>query len=405
MKTIRKITSLIIVLSLVLALGLNVSAAGGGTVETLNGSVGGSKLHVSGTTQNVLAAVVVQALQDDKTVGMSSFTVNGSSFSGDITLSSEYDPAKVLTVRAADYDGNNNTWKTIEVTTNAAVLKGYKLRLDGYIGVDFYLELAGSLQNTNTVVTFSYDSVYPANKVQEAQCTGTPVSVDGHNYYKFSCKINSVEMNLPISATLKNEQANVEVEFDDFYVRNYALYLINHNDPATDLAKALLSYGYYCQANFNLGGDTHPEDALTLLSYDACLTAIRNVSPAVQVPSIEGNIDYAGSSVGFLSGAQLKHFFTVTGTDAKFFMNGEEVTATNNKTYKVIATDEIKIKLAADKIPCSIQYGDTTKDFSYSTLDYMAAVLNSSKSSDNLKKLAVSYYMYYDAAVNYNPNA
>ena len=46
MKTIRKITSLIIVLSLVLALGLNVSAAGGGTVETLNGSVGGSKLHV-----------------------------------------------------------------------------------------------------------------------------------------------------------------------------------------------------------------------------------------------------------------------------------------------------------------------------------------------------------------------
>ena len=404
MKTIRKITSLIIVLSLVLALGLNVSAAGGGTVETLNGSVGGSKLHVSGTTQNVLAAVVVEALQDNKTVGMSSFTVDGSSFSGDITLSSEYDPAKVLTVRAADYDGTNNTWKTIEVTTNAAVLKGYKLRLDGYIGVDYYLELSSNLQNTNTVVTFSYDSVYPANKVQEAQCTGTPVNIDGHNYYKFSCKINSVEMNLPISATLKNDQANVEIIFDDFYVRNYALYLINHNDPATDLAKALLSYGYYCQANFNLGGTKHPGDALELLSYDKCLEEIRNVSPAVTVPSIEGSIDYAGTSVGFLSGAQLKHFFTVTGTDAKFFMNGEEVTATNNKGYKVIATDEIKIKYAAQKIQCTIQNGDTKKMFYYSTLDYMAAVL-SKNNSDSLKKLAVSYYMYYDAAVNYNPNA
>lgn len=104
-----------VIFPILLYLGLCIPVYAAGTVNIGNAKAEVSKVTVSGTTENVTAAVAVQVLDGETVVAMDSFVVLNNAFSGQIEgLSLTVD--KTYTIRIADYDGG--TWQT---TTSKAV--------------------------------------------------------------------------------------------------------------------------------------------------------------------------------------------------------------------------------------------------------------------------------------------
>ena len=388
MTFIKRFTSLAVSLSLVLSLGLAVFAAGGGTVDTLTANISGNDVSVSGKTTGVAAAVFVEVLDGTSPIAAESFAVKqDGSFSGKLKITGTV-PADV-TVRAADYEGG--AWKTV-IPGNTTVVAGYRLKLDGYIGVDYYLKLDPALANEGTSVTFTQESV--VDELCEQTVSYSKADKIGENVV-FECKVTSAEMTLPIKAVLTN--GDTSIEFDDFMVRDYANYLIEHpvDDTTTALASALKSYGYFAQVKFNAGGEKFANDIVPFVALGEDVVAPSEIS------SIDG-VEYYGSSVTFLSGAKIRHYFTVTDNTAEFTVGGQSVDPVGNGTVKYIATSEMSALVIGNPIEVSVSCAGQNTSFSYSALNYVAAVLNSRSTAVNMKNLANAYYTYYRAAVAYD---
>jgi len=188
--------------------------------------------------------------------------------------------------------------------------------------------------NSNTTVTFTQDCVEEALREQL-------VSFDDAEYdstqgaYVFLCKVTSAEMTVPVEARLTN--GNTAIIFDDFMVRDYARALIamDINQTTTDLAAVLLSYGYYSQVKFNVGGEKYEEDKVPFADSS-------NLLKATIVDNVDG-IDYYGASVVFLSGSRLRQYYTVTAGPATFTINDVEQTPVSKGGYYYVQTDEIPI--------------------------------------------------------------
>jgi hypothetical protein len=396
MKFVRRLSSIILTVSLVFALGSSVLAAGNGTVNLLRASASSDSVHVIGETENVKAAVTVQILDENKTIiGMGNLPVTNNSFSGDIPLDSKH-PVGVgssLTVRAADYDGG--TWdKMTGVTVEVATLGGFRIRLDSSIGVDYYVALSEDLQEEETKITFTYDSLVSTSCTQEVTFDAENTRRENNQtYFIFTCRVNAPEMNLPIKAVLTNERRYYEVEFKEFRVRDYANVLINDNpnDQTSNLAKALLNYGYYAQVKFAPQFERFEEDRLPL--------STPNGAPrGVAVPS---GVTYEGSTVVFLSGTRIRHYFTVTGDEAEFYVNGVKCEPKQSGSEIYITTDIVEILSSNEPIHVNIICDGKDENFEYSVEDYVYAVLQSPRTSEPMKDLVKAYYDYYQAAIAY----
>ena len=372
MTAFKKITSLFITLSLVLALGINVFALGGGTVETLTASSSDTSVTVSGTTKDVAASVTVQVLdEDNKIIGMNSFVVNNNQFSGTVPISIKAGFDTKLTVRAADSDGGD--WKVI-TDEPLAVYKGYRIRLDGRVGVDYYVKLSDSLKNSNTKMVFTHDSCVSSLKTQEVSF-----------------------MTLPITATLTN--GDTTIVFEQFTARNFVNGYASYEGALGTLAKSIKSYGYYAQCKFGPNDPIFEEDKLTLTEPDYDI---------VEVDNIGEGISYYGSSVVFTSGNKIKHYFTITGNPDlyTFTIDGkavEKVSAGEN-LYS-ISSEELAVGLLNKAIEVKIFYnGEEIKSYTYSAMNY-AKKAATSANNEEMRNLGKAFAMYYEAAIYYNSNA
>lgn len=392
MTAFKKITSLFITLSLVLALGINVFALGGGTVETLTASSSDTSVMVSGTTKDVAASVTVQVLdEDNKIIGMNSFVVNNNQFSGTVPISIKAGFDTKLTVRAADSDGGD--WKVI-TDEPLAVYKGYRIRLDGRVGVDYYVELSDSLKNSNTKMVFTHDSCVSSLKTQEVSFSQASVDM---GYYVFKCSVVPSDMTLPITATLTN--GDTTIVFEQFTARNFVNGYASYEGALGTLAKSIKSYGYYAQCKFGPNDPIFEEDKLTLTEPDYDI---------VEVDNIGEGISYYGSSVVFTSGNKIKHYFTITGNPDlyTFTIDGkavEKVSAGEN-LYS-ISSEELAVGLLNKAIEVKIFYnGEEIKSYTYSAMNY-AKKAATSADNEEMRNLGKAFAMYYEAAIYYNSNA
>jgi hypothetical protein len=326
---------------------------------------------------------------------MENFVVSGNAFSGDIALGNNFTGGvgSTLQVRAADLDGGE--WKYVyDVLVVAANLEGFRVRLDSSIGIDYYVDLDETLQVPGTKVTFTYDSLISTYRTQEVSFDAENTRMENNKqYFIFTCRINAAEMNMPISATLTNDSKKLNVTFKTFTVRDYAMVLINNdpNDETSNLAKALLSYGYYAQEKFNPDSDKHPEDALPL-------SDLSGDPRSVSTPS---GVTYGGSSVVFLDGTRIRHYFTVTGSSAEFYVGNEKRTPVKSGSEIYVTTDIINILDTTAPIYVTIKCDGEETSFQYSVHDYVYAVLKSNTTSDAMKNLVRAFYDYYQAACAY----
>ncbi|MBR5040731.1 MAG: hypothetical protein IKX68_06410 [Clostridiales bacterium] len=282
---------------------------------------------------------------------------------------------------------------------NIAVLEGFKVRLADSISVDYYISIPDEIAAEYPTVTFELNSASGMYKKQEVSYWDCECRKEGGKwYYVYTCDVCSADLTQPITATLKGEM--VEVTFPTFTVRDYAMHFVNDdpNDETSNLAKALLNYGYYSQKKFAPNTDIFEEDNIGVPT-----VTIGKIGDFTQ--NLPAGVTYKGSTVTFLAGSMIKHYFIIDpGTEVNFYIDGnrvEPVAASGGQVY--IATDVINILDAGKDIRVTIECNNTNYETDFAVLDYIYAVLRNSKGnmSQDMLNLAAAFYMYYDASINY----
>ena len=301
----------------------------------------------------------------------------------------------IVTITA---EGGDNPTPTPDPQNELAKFGGYRIRLDGYVGISFYVALNQGIRDSNTKITFTFDSINPEFSRQEIGFDSARyVEEEGKgDYYVFDFKVAPNDMTKTITATLTN--GDYSLTFEQFTARDYVDNYAKHGtENLAALANSIKNYGYYTQLKFGPSEPIFAEDAMTLTdpSYER-----------VTVGSIQDGISYSGSSVVFLSGNKIKHYFTITSNpDAYTFkVNGKTVNKVpeGGNLYSV-STEEIPASVLATGISVEILYnGNAIKSFSYSAMNYAKAVLESQGTTSEMKSLVKAFAMYYTAVNAYN---
>ena len=295
-------------------------------------------------------------------------------------------------------EGGDNPTPTPDPQNELAKFGGYRIRLDGYVGISYYVALNQGIRDSNTKITFTFDSINPEFSRQEIGFDSARyVEEEGKgDYYVFDFKVAPNDMTKTITATLTN--GDYSLTFEQFTARDYVDYYAKHGTGnLAALANSIKNYGYYTQLKFGPSDPIFAGDAMTLTdpSYER-----------VTVGSIQDGISYSGSSVVFLSGNKIKHYFTITSNpDAYTFkVNGKTVNKVSEggNLYSV-STEEIPASVLATGISVEILYnGNVIKSFSYSAMNYAKAVLESQGTTSEMKSLVKAFAMYYTAVNAYN---
>lgn len=301
----------------------------------------------------------------------------------------------IVTITA---EGGDNPTPTPDPQNELAKFGGYRIRLDGYVGISYYVALDQGIRDSNTKITFTFDSINPEFSRQEIGFDSARYVVEEGkgDYYVFDFKVAPNDMTKTITATLTNR--DYSLTFEQFTARDYVDYYAKHGkENLAALANSIKNYGYYTQLKFGPSDPIFAGDAMTLTdpSYDR-----------VTVGSIQDGISYSGSSVVFLSGNKIKHYFTITSNpDAYTFkVNGKTVNKVSEggNLYSV-STEEIPASVLATGISVEVFYnGNVIKSFSYSAMNYAKAVLDSQGTTSEMKSLVKAFAMYYTAVNAYN---
>ena len=282
---------------------------------------------------------------------------------------------------------------------NIAVLEGFKVRLADSISVDYYISIPDEIAAEYPTVTFELNSASGRYKKQEVSYWDCDCRKEGGKwYYVYTCDVCSCDLTQPITATLKGE--TVEVTFPTFTVRDYVMHFVNDdpNDETSNLAKALLNYGYYSQKKFAPDTTMYPEDDIGVPTVTLGKIADFN-------QTVPAGVTYKGSTVTFLAGSMIKHYFIVDpNTEVTFYVDGNEVEPVPTSDGRVyIATGVINILDAGKDVSVRIECNGADYVTDFAVLDYIYAVIRNAKNNmpQDMKDLAAAFYMYYDASINY----
>ena len=367
-------------------------------IKTLNAAIAGTKLLITGTTSGSKTGdpVYVAVYKDAEKIASGLFSAGSDqshSFSGEISIAGHgiTNPSQIR-VYASDREDGVMVTGTVEV---AAVVAGYNIRLDGYVGVSYWLTLSSAVEELEPSVTFAYDSQVNELKSQTvAFADSSVVTVGNVSYRVYSCKVASPEMTCPISATLTygNTSVALETRTARQIVKNYADNQGN-SELLKGLARKILNYGYYSQKYFRPDLTLNNED-------DAGLDPIPSnlEGPAIPQQLPEG-IQYSSTGVVFNSGNKIKFYFTIdSGVTPVITLDGGNANLVASGQRYYVYLDQISIAELGRNIVVSIN-GECT--FTYSVLNYIALVRDSDKVDENAKKVVQALYMYYLAAEAY----
>ena len=266
-------------------------------------------------------------------------------------------------------------------------LDGYSLSLDGNIGVNFFMELDKSvIADENAYMKFRL----PNGKTSVVLVgDAKQQTVGGTTYYVFSCEVAAKEMNETITAQIITSDKKGEVY--EYSVADYIQYIRDNptefDEKTLSLVNAMAGYGDYAKAYFNnenLDANTEMDavTADTLASFDKQISG-----------DLPEGITYYGSSLLLESNTTVRHYFKVAeGTDASTL----NFSGSKSGYYYIDIPNISAEKLGTIQ---NVTIGNCT--ISYSPMSYAYAVLSSKNTSESLKNLVKSLYLYEQAAEAY----
>lgn len=287
----------------------------------------------------------------------------------------------------------------------------HSLALSGTIGVNFYMNLpeADHLDYTDSYMEFAIRhkdgtvKVYPKESERSAE-----------GYYRFTCKVNSIQMADEITATfhytLDGEPATVAEKYSaEQYIQASAGAAFDEKTMA--LIHALADYGHYAQVylakqnGWTVGTD-HAENQLHYTSYTDESAAL--VKAAVQNQGIKVSrskqIEKISYSLTLDSDTAINLYFTpsssYTGTPTAA-LNGSPVSVQKiNGRFKVVIPNIAAHRLGTTYTVC-LKTGKGETTVKVSALSYIKDNITSSD-QDQVNAM-IALYNYYAAAKSYLP--
>ena len=266
-------------------------------------------------------------------------------------------------------------------------LDGYSLSLDGNIGVNFFMELDKSvIADENAYMKFRL----PNGKTSVVLVgDAKQQTVSGTTYYVFSCEVAAKEMNETITAQIITSDKKGKIY--EYSVADYIQYIRDNptefDEKTLSLVNAMAGYGDYAKAYFNnenLDANTEMDavTADTLASFDKQISG-----------NLPEGITYYGSSLLLESNTTMRHYFKVAeGTD----VSALSFSGSKSNYYYIDIPNISAEKLGTIQ---NVTIGNCT--ISYSPMSYAYAVLSSKNTSESLKNLVKSLYLYEQAAEAY----
>ena len=284
---------------------------------------------------------------------------------------------------------------------------GHSLSLEGSIGVNFFLNLTEEQANKTTVSFTWFNKSLPDVPVKESE--------DKPGVYIATCPVAVAEMTYEITATVKIN-GTVQDETNKYKVVDYANYILTNQEYISQykqqysiseyekletLVKTMLDYGAKAQVRFDRnkdslanGGTDHYTDPVT----------ITNRSSDMTYELDKCGLTYVGSSVIYLSGTTLRHYYKIT-EPAKFTQAVKDsiVFDGSNVTYGerdgMIYFD--KKNIVSPMLDRELEIEINGHKYHYSVLDYSAKAYNDPASTQIDKELAAAVYRYNAAAKSY----
>ena len=328
----------------------------------------------------------------------------------------EQDAIAKYAVKAGSYKRDNDViGYANEYDNTGRYFKGHSLTLNGDVNVNFYIALTPE-QARNATVSFAWF---------DKELSDVTLSASDYDstkgYYKVICPVAVAEMTYDVTATLKLN--GEEVEINRYAVASYAEVILLDNEFAQsyidangedkynqlcDLMCAMLDYGGKAQKRFDRNLGNLANGGYSVLSDPVTPDMITTVPDDLTQGLAAYGLEYGYSSVVFLSGASLRHFYRVT-DETLFNKVKASVKFTDNEKpdqVKEYAATPISrggyVYFEMKDIPASkldyqyqLQIGESS--YKFSVMDSVK-VLMESDPDDKTLELCKATYRYNQAA-------
>ena len=317
-----------------------------------------------------------------------------------------YDADKVSGKYAHVDGGSSNPGYLTSAVAN--IIAGYKIKLDGTVGVDFYFSVTGSfMDNYGAHLKISVPGA--SDRTVSARDFGEPVSVEGYegSFYVTELSLAAKQMRDKVTISFYADSAEKEkVAEYDFTVEDYARAIINGNYEVNvkGFVKSMMTYGIYSEEFFGYGdgtskvADDWANDINNIENFDGIDLERLNAEmrtlgyDSYICDSLGGTgISLAGSSLVLKSTVKLKLYFK-SQEEIKATLGGADLPVKHSGGYYIVTIEGITAENLCNRYELVIN-GHKIYVF---PITYCYRVLNDTSDSVNssLKKLVIAMYQY-----------
>ena len=364
-----------------------VGLGGGNDNSTTFVTITGGQVNVTGGIGNDNGDSVITLNWTDP-----SDSITADFFSGSVLLTNAFTDGTTLFVAGSVSDNSTLAGKTLK----ASYIAGHSLSLNGDIGLNFFFRLTAE-QAQNASVRFTW-----LDKEQTAVLTP-----DATGYYKASCLVAAAEMTCPVTAVLYID--GEAMESSTYSVKQYAdkiltpEYAAEYTADGTrsyenlkTLVQAMLDYGTNAQLCFDRNTDNLANDGIPFYEGDVTIPFTASDMSA----NLENyGLHYEYTSVLFLSGTTLRHYYTVTDDDLfescadTIFIDGSAAVPAEKDGMIYFEKEDI----AASELNTSFTLLIGENAYRYSVMDYTSLLITSDLGEASVA-LGQSLYRYCQAA-------
>ena len=297
------------------------------------------------------------------------------------------------------------------------VLAGHSLSLDGFVGVNFYMELDSQIADSDEAyMLFTLPGTDNTQKVSVSDAKIDITAIPGKTLYIFSCKTAAKQMTDQIKAQVylaDNVPAGNEYTYS---VVEYANYIVDHRDSYDEkvfaVVAGMLAYGGFSQLYFKYNTGHLAYDSM--VSFDGYLDGILDVDAnkisrivSAADTEVDGNIVFKSVNLELESEMTMNFYFENVPDGTVFKLNGKELPSVKNASGLIVVTiSGIPAHLIGSDYTVTLWSGDTELgSVTYSPMNYCYNVLSRETTETrtaDLKNLIKAIYLYYKTADYYN---
>ena len=324
---------------------------------------------------------------DGYTAAAATFTCSRCSATETVTdtaVTSKTNDGSITYTATVEFEGKTYTAsKQVFDDGIGARLVGHSISLDGDIAVNFYMELADDVANSDTA--YMQFTIPNGNKTEIKTMRVKDARVE-NGYHIFKCSVAAKDMNSEISAQLIDGDKTSTVY--KYSVKEYADYLIEHQDDnqtfkeAVPLVEAMLKYGTYANNYFS---DANALEEL----------AVNIPEKAYTETALPEGVTFDGATLSLKSQTTLSLYF-MSEQDITLSIDGADYELDHKGNEYVIRIRNISAAELNDDFTVTVTSNGQSGTVTYSPMTYCYKAQNSSDTK--LANTVKALYLYWQAA-------